>query len=111
MQRPLIFFVPLRFTLEKRLAVFIHPDDSKPLNLPSIMAEFCNTCAERIGTHPDFDVYRIHRRLKRGYYQVVLCEGCGMVAVLKEENGELKAGYPEREFIEWRTYWMGKDLV
>lgn len=75
------------------------------------MAEFCNNCAERMNTPPDFDVYAIHRRLKPDHYQGVLCEGCGMVAVLKEENGELKAGFPDGEFITWRTYYSGKDLV
>jgi len=34
-----------------------------------------------------------------------------MVAILKEENGELKAGYPDGEFITWRTYYSDRDLV
>jgi len=59
------------------------------------MADFCNHCVERVfpGEKPDIDVYAIFKELKPGYLQQVLCEGCGMFAIVKTEDKELKVIY------------------
>jgi hypothetical protein len=54
------------------------------------MADFCNKCSNEMfgeDSQPDIDVYEISKTLKPGYYQPVLCEGCVMVAVAKNDEG------------------------
>lgn len=67
----LVFCVPFLFPY---LHIFTLKTKSK-------MAEFCNTCAKQWGMETDIDIYRIHRRLKKGYQQSILCEGCEIIAV------------------------------
>ena len=59
------------------------------------MAEFCNHCIKHIfpNAKPDIDVYAIFETLTPGHMQQVLCEGCGMLAVVKTEKEELKVLY------------------
>jgi len=54
------------------------------------MADFCNICSEEMygpGLPPDINVHEIIRNLKNGYFTPVLCEGCGMSHVGKEDDG------------------------
>lgn len=39
---------------------------------------------------PDINVEAIAANLKRGYYQPVLCEGCGMKMVVKRDDGQVE---------------------
>lgn len=51
------------------------------------MAEFCSLCAERMKLdHADFDVRAIAQKLKIGFGQDVVCEGCSMITILKEDD-------------------------
>jgi len=58
------------------------------------MAEFCNKCVEKyVGDEfkPDIDVYALHEALQPGYMiSNIICEGCGLNAVQKTEDGELR---------------------
>ncbi|GJQ43744.1 MAG: hypothetical protein JETCAE03_32420 [Ignavibacteriaceae bacterium] len=68
------------------------------------MAEFCNKCIEKVfpGEKPDIDVYEIFNELKEGYVQPVLCEGCGMSGILKDDYGHLKVIYIDGDnFVEY----------
>lgn len=59
------------------------------------MADFCNKCTERMfgeNVEPDIDVYKIGENLEPGYFQVVLCEGCGLKIISKNELGYIKVG-------------------
>jgi len=56
------------------------------------MADFCNVCADRLfgdNAQPDIDVNSIVKDLKNSHYIQVLCEGCGMLAIEKDANGEV----------------------
>ena len=67
------------------------------------MADFCNKCsAELFGEDivPEIDVYDIASRLSPEFYTNVLCEGCGMVAVLKDENSEIMLYFPNPDANE-----------
>jgi hypothetical protein len=63
------------------------------------MAEFCNKCAEEMGfPSADIDIYAIaENNLKEGEYMPTLCEGCGMVAIGKGEDGKIMLAYPSGE--------------
>jgi hypothetical protein len=78
------------------------------------MAEFCSLCAERMKLdHADFDVRAIARKLKIGYGQDVVCEGCSMITILKEDDGtrvgKIYIGYYIRGATVWRDFVL--DLV
>lgn len=58
------------------------------------------------GIPPDIDIQKIGDGLEVGYYTTVLCEGCGVFGILKneqggidiiEESGETKPWKPEQE--------------
>lgn len=80
------------------------------------MADFCNFCIqEMFGDNtipPDIDVYKIFDDTHIEYYtQVGLCEGCGLVAVYRTIDDELKVcyidGYDENnkpKYTEWLDY-------
>lgn len=61
------------------------------------MADFCNHCVERVfpGEKPDIDVYALFKTLTPGHLWPVICEGCGMMAVVKTEKAELKVLYAD----------------
>lgn len=60
------------------------------------MVDFCTKCAERLG-HPcaEIQVEEIADSLAPGYAQPVLCEGCGMIGVVKLEDGSVILHYME----------------
>lgn len=48
------------------------------------MAEFCSDCAKRLGfKNFDIDIIEIGNKLKEGYCEDVLCEGCPISAIGK----------------------------
>lgn len=56
------------------------------------MAEFCNVCANRLfgaNVKPEIDIDSIASELTPEHYITVLCEGCAMVAVEKDANGNI----------------------
>lgn len=63
------------------------------------MADFCTNCSDYMfppTIKPDIDVQKIFETLEPGYYQPVLCEGCGMSSV-QNENGQLRVTYVEKD--------------
>jgi hypothetical protein len=58
------------------------------------MAEFCTKCAlEMFGeqAQPEIDVTKEFEELQSGYVSSgYICEGCGLIAISKTEDGELK---------------------
>lgn len=62
------------------------------------MADYCNKCSEEIHggkVPPEIDVYEIASGLCNGCIANVLCEGCEMMGVLKDERGRIFALYEE----------------
>ena len=60
------------------------------------MADFCNKCSnEMFGpkVEPEIDVHKIVESLEPGYYTSVICEGCTMLAIVKEEDGSVRLAY------------------
>ena len=73
------------------------------------MSDFCNKCIVEIfdeDTPPDIDVYKIHESLEPGYAEFIgICEGCGLLAVGKKEDGTLIILYKSDEDSEdWKEY-------
>jgi len=70
------------------------------------MAEFCNKCAEEWEIpEVDINVYSIYRRLNKGTMESVLCEGCGLRAISKDQNGVLKVSYiNDSNKLNWKDY-------
>ena len=71
------------------------------------MADFCNKCAyEMFGDRfpADIDVPILFEQLNDNSYFSVICEGCGMAAVGKE-NGKLILAFfknPHDGTVEWK---------
>ena len=64
------------------------------------MADFCTRCSEEMfgpEMQPDINVEQIAESLKPGYYQPVLCEGCAMLAVVKEDDGSIKLAFSKMD--------------
>jgi hypothetical protein len=64
------------------------------------MADFCTNCSlEMWGNElpPDLDIKEIAESLKSGTYKPVLCEGCGMRAIGKDDNGAITIAMPSTE--------------
>lgn len=72
------------------------------------MADFCNICSEKLfgsETLPEIDVYEFSKQLENGYMFNVLCEGCTMVSIEKDMEGEItivtmSKDTPEK-FVKW----------
>jgi len=59
------------------------------------MAEFCTKCSEKLfgdEIKPDIDIKEIADSLQPGYYINTLCEGCGLVLIIKAEDGTINVG-------------------
>ena len=58
------------------------------------MADFCTKCTKEMfgeQASPDIDVEKEFEDLQPGYVSSgYICEGCGLVAISKTENGEMK---------------------
>jgi hypothetical protein len=75
------------------------------------MADFCNKCAREIwgeDFEPEIDVPSMAEQLPAGHYIPVICEGCVMTAVIKNEDGSVRLEFfgmndePEYETLdEW----------
>ena len=52
------------------------------------MADFCEQCAEKMGFKKDFDVEVMFQTLQDGFMTSCLCEGCGLVAIAKDDTGK-----------------------
>lgn len=73
------------------------------------MADFCNRCSNELfdeECQPDIDVYEIAKNLTPGHFMPVLCEGCVMLAVLKDEDESIKIGYAESDEPSALIKWM-----
>ena len=71
------------------------------------MADYCNKCAlEILGdkAKPEIDVYNIASFLCNGCIKHVLCEGCEMVGVYKDGDGNIFVLYEEytRDGLEFK---------
>ena len=75
------------------------------------MAEFCSLCHARAPKlfPSEIDVRGIAKKLKPGYSQSVMCEGCALMTIYKDEAGKLYLGYYIRGETQWRDYEL--DLV
>lgn len=65
------------------------------------MADFCNICANKMfgdKVKPDIDVPKIFNVLQEGYCMSVLCEGCGLSDIAKEEGNLLIRYYEYASF-------------
>jgi hypothetical protein len=51
------------------------------------MAEYCSDCAPFDGY--DINLFKMALKLKRGYEERILCEGCYIRAIRKDEDGNL----------------------
>ena len=59
------------------------------------MADFCTKCSPKMfgdEIKPEIDINEIADGLKPGYYTNTLCEGCGLTAIIKDEDGTIKVG-------------------
>jgi len=74
------------------------------------MADFCNKCAPEMwgkNVPPDIDVYRIGESLEFGHFESVLCEGCRVRAVGKDQGGRVLIALLEEEGqVEDQVKWV-----
>jgi len=73
------------------------------------MADFCNKCAlEMFGdeVQPDINVYEIYESLPEGHAEFGhLCEGCGIVAIAKTDDGKLAVlRHMDIQSEDWESY-------
>jgi len=63
------------------------------------MADFCTECDKitGLGTNgePDINIRKIAEPLENGTYVPVMCEGCGLCGVGKDDNGNIIVIVPE----------------
>jgi len=65
------------------------------------MASFCEECSKDIGFKTDFDIKKELKELKNGYVLRILCEGCGLNAIAKTDEGDILYSYFDGE--DWET--------
>jgi len=54
------------------------------------MADFCSLCIEDMGSKKaDIDIEDIFKELDSRMFQHVLCEGCALGGIAKDENGNM----------------------
>ena len=66
------------------------------------MADFCTKCAfEMWGNElpPDIDIQKIADGMTPGHYTAVLCEGCEMIAIAKDDDGSVLIGVLDQEAV------------
>ena len=57
------------------------------------MADFGSCCAGKHEFGADFDIDEIFESLPDNHYMPVLCEGCGLKVISKDENGKFRVAY------------------
>ena len=63
------------------------------------MAEFCSQCSP-FDNEYDIDIFKIALKLKNGHSKNILCEGCNIRAVYKDEQGLIYLGKSEKGEIK-----------
>jgi hypothetical protein len=59
----------------------------------------------------DIDVDEIFESLSPGYYMSVICEGCGLLAIEKTGDNQLRVAYDgEDGFLKWETEYTENSL-
>ncbi len=58
------------------------------------MADYCKDCAEKHG-FPEFDIDVLQeaQAMEAGEYVSVLCEGCSLMRIEKDQDGNILVGY------------------
>lgn len=79
------------------------------------MADFCSNCCVRMNfnvlvncnkdpyetINPDIDVFKIFDQCEPGTCRYgFICEGCGLIAILKTDDGKLKVVYSHSKPLE-----------
>jgi hypothetical protein len=59
------------------------------------MAEFCESCSKKFKHPPDYIFSEFESTLKPGFANSVICEGCGMLWIGKNEDNEMVFGYED----------------
>lgn len=62
------------------------------------MADFCTKCAYEMWGDmlpPDIDIKKEAESLQPNRYVPIICEGCGMRAIGKDENGNVVVAFPK----------------
>lgn len=74
------------------------------------MSEYCSKCCHTYGMKEDYDLPPIAYKLKKGYSETFICEGCNVRGVGKDEEGKTYVYYlegehlePKEEVFEWRN--------
>mgnify|MGYP006340689859 FL=1 len=70
------------------------------------MADFCTACTQKMfgdAVAPDIDTEAEFKALQPDYYVHCLCEGCGLAAIAKTSEGQMKVAYLDKDFLigEW----------
>lgn len=62
------------------------------------MADFCTECSKEMGFPvADINETEIFSKLEKNQYLPVLCEGCGMLAIGRGEDGKMMYAYTSEE--------------
>lgn len=61
------------------------------------MADFCESCAKEMGFPGDYIFSEFETSLDPEFATSVLCEGCCMTWIGKNENGEMVFGYEDED--------------
>lgn len=77
------------------------------LNESDIMAEFCTPCATKWGMLAEIDPMEILKSLRPGEEYSVLCEGCGLICVRRNQDITVQFGYHKGGTISWVTQLEG----
>lgn len=75
------------------------------------MADFCNKCSEEHGFNIDIDIAVEFKPLKNGELIQVICEGCAMLAVGKDDDGKCVVFFGMLcPVVERRSKWFYYDI-
>jgi len=72
------------------------------------MADYSNQYSWKyLGFKGDFDIFKEAKKLKREEYISLSCEGYGFIAIMKDENKEIKFALPKNGFeeVDWVDYY------
>lgn len=62
------------------------------------MADYCSKCSPFEGEF-EIDLLKIALRLKNGHSELVMCEGCNIRGVYKDEGGKLYLARAEKNEV------------